>query len=159
MRHSLAIRSLCVPVLFLTVTVSARAIAAGDADPSVSTMRSVIDRYATDRNSLGRYYNLDLSPAYRERIGRFYEERLRELGAVDFEALDQAAKVDYLLLRNDVAYRPKQLRHGQKEVDQAAPLLPFAGAVIGLEDARRGVPDVDAPEYARALTEITGQVK
>src|SRR3989442_3523520 len=128
MRHSLAIRSLCVPVLFLTVTVSARAIAAGDADPSVSTMRSVIDRYATDRSSLGRYYNLDLSPAYRERIGRFYEERLRELGAVDFDALDQAGEGDYLLLRNDVAYPPQQRRHRQQEGGHAATPLSLVRA-------------------------------
>src|SRR2546428_12513624 len=119
MRHSLAIRSLCVPVLFLTVTVSARAIAAGDADPSVSTMRSIIDRYATDRSSLGRYYNLDLSPAYRERIGRFYEERLRELGAVDFDALDQAGEGDYPLLPQGRPPPPQQLPPRSKEANPA----------------------------------------
>src|SRR5215217_838254 len=106
MRHPFPARLLCVLVLCLAP--SARAAVAGDADPSVSAMRSVIDRYVTDRSSLGRFYNLDLSPAYRERMARFYEQRTRDLEAVDFDALDPSGKVDYLLLRNDVDYRPKQ---------------------------------------------------
>src|SRR3954447_21832829 len=132
MRHLFPARFLCVLVLCLAP--SARAAEPRDADPSVSPMRSMIDRYVTDRSSLGRYYNLDLSPAYRERMARLYEERVRSLQAVDFDGLDRSAKIDYLLLRNDLAYRPKQLRHEQKEIEQASSLLPFAATIIGLED-------------------------
>jgi uncharacterized protein (DUF885 family) len=156
MRHPFPTRFLCILVLCLAP--SARAADAPNADPSVSPMRSMMDRYVTDRTSVGRYYNLDLSPAYRERMARLYEERARALQAVEFDKLDQPGKVDYLLLRNEVAYRPKQLKHEQKETEQASALLPFAAAIIGLEDARRGVPDVDAQQYAKTLTEISRDI-
>jgi len=135
-----------------------RARAAGDADPSVSPMRSLIDRYQTDRRSVSRYYTAEVLPAYRERMRRLYEERRRELEAVNFDGLDQAGKVDYLLLRNDLAYRPKQLVHEQKDIDQAAALLPFANLVTTLEEARRAVPEIDAAQAARTLTDLTRQI-
>src|SRR4051794_22260364 len=146
-------------LVFAWVAVAApRASAAGDADPSVSPMRSVIEHYETDRRSLSRYYAAEGLPAYRERMRRLYDEWLRELGAVNFDALDQAGKIDYLLLRNDLTYRPKELRREQKEIEQAAALLPFAGLITGLEEARRGAPEVDGAQCAKTLTDLARQI-
>src|SRR5687768_11874575 len=144
-------------VAFL-LTIQSAIAAAPPHDPSVSAMRAVIDRYAEDRGALSRSYDDRFDPARRERMGRFLDERMKELEAVDFDKLDQAGKVDYLLLRNDLRFERKQLAHRQKELDEAAALLPFAAKIVELEQARRQVQEMDAPRSAKALTEISRQV-
>jgi len=131
---------------------------AEDVDPSVSRMRSVIDQYAEDRTTLRLTYAIPTSTARDDRLRSFYEQRLASLEAVDFDKLDQSGKVDYLLLRNDLRYALKQLAHSRRQVDEVASLLPFAGAVIDLEQARRRVETVDPEKCARTLTDITKQV-
>src|SRR5688500_6649508 len=123
-------------------------------DPSVAPMRAVIDRYAEDRGALSRTYSQPLSSARRERMGRFLDERSKALGAVDFDKLDQAGKVDYLLLRNELRFQQKQLAHRQKELDEVAALLPFAQPIVELELARRRVEEMDSAKAAKALTEV-----
>src|SRR5687767_3243139 len=84
---------------------------AADADPSVSPMRAVIDTYAEDRGAVSRSYSVPTSAARDERLRSFYAQRLAALDAVGFDALDQAGKVDYLLLKSELRYAVKQLGH------------------------------------------------
>ena len=141
--------------LSLTVCFTARA---QEADPSVSPMRAVIDRYAEDRGALSRSYGVPLAPARDQRLRSFYEQRLADLEKVDFDKLDQSGKVDYLLLRNEGRYSLKQLAHRRRQIDEVASLLPFAGTIVDLEQARRRVETVDPDTCARALTDISRQV-
>src|SRR5687767_6239481 len=158
LRCSCALAILVVAALAVSSASAADPDAIAKADPSVSPMRSVIDRYAADRTSIGRHDTVEISPAFRERMRRFYEQQRGALESVNFDGLDPAGKVDYLLLRNDLAYRPKQLRHEQEEAEQVASLVPFAAAIIGLEEARRGAPNVDGAAAAKTLAEVARQV-
>src|SRR3954452_219668 len=140
----------------VVVCVAGRARAA-DADPSVAPMRAVIDRYAEDRGALSRTYDDRLDPQRRQRLAQFLDERAKQLESVDFDHLDQAGRVDYLLLRNELRFEQKQLAHRQKELDESASLLPFAQTIVDLERARRRVEDLDPEKAAKSLTEISRQ--
>ena len=72
-------------------------------DPSLSLMRNLIETYSTDLSALRRYHNIDVSTARAERLRRFYEEQLRKVGAVDFNALDQDGRIDYLVSKTSFA--------------------------------------------------------
>ncbi|HZN65435.1 MAG TPA: hypothetical protein VFB66_09040, partial [Tepidisphaeraceae bacterium] len=131
---------------------------ADEKDPSVSPMRSAIERYRDDRGALSRTNNLQLSPARHERLKGFYDESLKSLERADFDALDTPGRVDYLLLRNELRYELKRLNHRKRELDEASSLLPFAQPIVELEQARRRVEDVDPTKSAEALTAISRQV-
>ena len=63
-----------------------------------SELRVVWDRYRLDLAALQRRYPIDYSPARQARLERFYGgwgERFNEL---DFDALTQEGKIDYILL-------------------------------------------------------------
>src|SRR5690242_13561358 len=81
----------------------------GDRDAAADVMRAMVERYALDRDALGRRY--PDSEAERERLTRFRDERLKELDAVDFEKLGRAGRIDYLLLRNKIAFEEKEQAH------------------------------------------------
>src|SRR5438105_9538381 len=131
---------------------------AADADPSVTPTRSLIDRYAEDRTALSRVYRVPTSAAQRERMGRFLDEETKALEATDFEKLDQAGRIDYLLLRNELQYQRKQIAHRARDVEEVASLLPFANTIVELEQSRRRVVEVDPEQCAKALTDISRQV-
>ena len=127
-------------------------------DSSASVMRGVIEQYAADLGTLERRYAIPTSTKARDRLRTFYEERLKSLAAVNFDALDQNGRVDYLLLRNKAAFELKQLGYEQKQLDEAAALLPFADAIVRLEAARRQMDKIDPEQSARDLVEIESQI-
>ena len=131
---------------------------ADEKDPSVSPMRSAIERYRDDRGALSRTNSLQISPARHERLKGFYGEALKSMEQADFDALDTPGRVDYLLLRNELRYELKRLDHRKRELDEASSLLPFAQPIVELEQARRRVEDVDPTKSAEALTAISRQV-
>jgi uncharacterized protein (DUF885 family) len=127
-------------------------------DPSLSAMRGLIEHYSTDRAALQRYYSIDVSTTRVERLRRYYEEQLRKLETVDFKALDQDGRIDFLLFQNQVRFELRELDHDQKRVSEVAGLLPFSQGVIQLEEARRRMEPVDSAKSAKALTEITDAI-
>ena len=56
------------------------------ASPS-PVMPAVTERFAADLGALRKFYDLPMDPASRDRLDRFYAERLAELDAMDYESL------------------------------------------------------------------------
>ena len=76
---------------------------------------------------------------------------MRLLENIRFDALSQAGKVDYLLLRARLQREQRQvLAEGQQEAE-IEPLIPFQQTIIGLEEARRRMETVDGQKTAIAL--------
>jgi uncharacterized protein (DUF885 family) len=132
--------------------------AASDRDPSLGVMRDLIERYSTDSGGLRRYHSIASSEKRTERLRQFYEERLRGAEAVDFDALDQDGRIDYLLFRNQLRFELRELEDDQKRRTEAAGLIPFAGSVVQLEESRRRMEPVEADKAARVLTEVSEQI-
>src|SRR6266536_327367 len=78
-------------------------------DTSGSEMRDLIENYNTNRGSLGRTYPDALSPARRARFKQFYEQWRESLAKIDFDAMGQDGRVDYLLFKNHLDHELRQL--------------------------------------------------
>jgi exonuclease III len=72
-------------------------------------MRPTIERYTADRGSLNRSSPIDYSPAHNAEMKQFYSEWLSRLSAVNFDAMGQDGRVDYLLFKNQLSYQLRQL--------------------------------------------------
>lgn len=123
--------------LLLTTLVVANGRAQSSPDPSVSTTRWLIETHRQDRAALDRLHNISLSPTRHERLGRLFDDTLADLRSLDFESLDQAGKVDWLLFRNHLEFERDQLAETAAKAGEIAPLIPFADVIIELEQGRR----------------------
>jgi uncharacterized protein (DUF885 family) len=121
-------------------------------------MRSSIERYAVDRGSLARSYPVAVSPGRRERFRKFYHEWFTSLQNLNFDAMSQDGKVDYILFKNHLEYELRQLEIQSRQVSEIEPLLPFAGKIIELEEARRRMEPINSAKVAATLTELRKQV-
>lgn len=124
------------------------------ADTSSSELRSMLDRYSADSQSLERAYPIRLSETRRARFERFYTEQQAALSRIDFDHLSESGRIDYLLFRNHLERLRKQLDLDAAQMTEMEPLIPFAKTIIGLEEARRRMEPVDARKAAQALAEM-----
>src|SRR5689334_9617448 len=124
----------------------------------VSEMRAAIERYTADRGSLTRSYPVAISPARRGRFKMFYEEWLASLKSLDFDAMSQDGKIDYLLFKNHLEYELRQLDLQAQQLGEVQPLVPFANTIIDLEEARRRMEPINSGQVAATLTELKKQV-
>jgi len=131
----------------------------GDLDAGQSELRAVIERYIADRGSLTRSYPVEASLARRSRMRRFYTDWLDRLAKLDFEALSQDGRIDYLLFRNHLHHELRQLDIREKALAEATPLIPFAQPIIDLEEARRRMQPIDAAKAAATLDSLNRQVE
>ena len=80
------------------------------------------------------------------------------LAAMNFDALSEEDKIDYLLLQNLVAANLHQLAMQKKQVEEMQPLLPFAKTIEYLMESKRLMQRPDAEKDAAALTELVKQI-
>ena len=71
---------------------------------SESELRDIIDRYAVDRQALGRRYGFAQSPERFARLKQFYADWQARLAKVDFAALGVEGRIDHVLLTHRLAY-------------------------------------------------------
>jgi len=123
-----------------------------------SEMREAIERYTVDRGSLTRSYPVAVSRARRERFKKFYTEWLDSLPKLNFDAMSQDGKIDYLLFKNHLEYELRQLDIQSRQISEIEPLVPFAAKIIELEEARRRMDPIDSAQVAATLNDLRKQV-
>jgi uncharacterized protein (DUF885 family) len=133
--------------------------AGAGAEPDQGGVRRMIEIFTADQGSLGRFYPLSGSPAAAARMRAFYGGWRDSLAKLDFSALGQESKVDYLLLDNYLRHQLSQLDRQAESRAESAPLLPFADAVTALVDARRFMQPVNPESTAAALTRLLRQTQ
>src|SRR5262245_360615 len=110
-------------VLLSCVTVAS----IGESAPgSGGDLRALIERYQADRGALGRFYTLTGSPTRVERLRASCAEWRAGLDALDFDVLDQDGRIDWLLLRAEIAGDELDLARESRHAAEEAPLLTFA---------------------------------
>ena len=132
---------------------------AAPADPSVSPTRSLIERFRNDRGALERLYNLELSTNRVARLGRLFDDNLAALEQLDFKALDQAGRIDWLLFRNQLQFEQRELDYGARKTAEVADLIPFASTIIELEENRRRLQSQEPRASAERVAALSAQVK
>ena len=131
----------------------------GDLDTSKSEMRPVIERYVADRGSLFRSYPVESSPARMARFKQFYSDWLTLIEKMNFDAMSQDGKADYVLFKFHVEHEQQQLELQNRSIAEIAPLLPFAQTITNLAEARRQMEKIDPQKAAAQLDEMTKQIE
>ncbi len=127
--------------------------------PTPSELRDLVERFDVDRDGLLRRYRVDYSPARRAARRDFATAWLARLRAgLRFDSLSQDGRVDFVLLRNVLEREQAELAREERLMTELAPLLPFAGAIFDLEEARRRMETVDPPAVARGLNRLGEEV-
>jgi uncharacterized protein (DUF885 family) len=123
-----------------------------------SELARVVARFEADRSLLHRRYSVEFSEVRRTRMRNFYNEWQRRLKEVDFGKLSQEARLDYILLDARLRSELLQLDRAGRRVAETAVYAPFAATIASLQDSRRGLELVKAPEAARTLALVAQQV-
>jgi uncharacterized protein (DUF885 family) len=124
-----------------------------------NSLREIIERYATDRDSLTRKYPIEISTTRANRLRSFTTDWLNALERLDFDTLSPDARIDYVLFRNHLSHELRRLDLWAKRQAEIAPLVPFTTSILGLEEARTRMATVDPEKIAAQLTELTAQVE
>ena len=131
---------------------------AAEPDPTLSPMRSFIEHDTTDAGSLERRYPVAASESRRERLQAFYAEEAKRLAAIEFSSLDQAGRIDYLLMAAKFRFDGRELERRRKQWADSSGLLPFAAKIVELAEAVQRGQAPDAEGWAKTLTEIETRI-
>ncbi|KAM0525626.1 hypothetical protein ACHAPE_000336 [Trichoderma viride] len=113
-----------------------------------------IRRIRVDLEELAVFYSVSVSPGRHERLRRYFSDELKALFSLDFEAMSQSDKVDFLLLRNFLRRKAHWL-YAQKESNKEIQrLIPFAQLITALCEARRDVDPINNERVAQQLDDI-----
>ncbi len=124
-----------------------------------SELRDIIERYSDDRFALMRRYNVDFSPTRREKLRGFYTAWQSQVGALNFDALSTAGRIDHVLLGTQIRYELALLNREEKIFAETRPLLPFAPTMIDLQEARRRMQPNNPAASAQTLFKLAKDVE
>lgn len=124
-----------------------------------SEMAAVIDRYLADAGALGRKYPSEWSPERNDRLARFRAGWLASLDAIDFDRLSRDARIDWLLLRNEIRRAERQSELDGIAREDSRELLPDPSLIVRLVDARERTPPMAGSEVASRLQELLTQTR
>ena len=80
---------------------------------------------------------ISISPARSDRLRLVFDDAEAQLEAtVDYDALDQPGKIDWLLFKNYLDFERATLASQRAKAEEIADMLPFAAAIIELEEDR-----------------------
>jgi len=117
-------------------------------------MRPQIERYTVDRGSLTRAFPVPMSPSRRDRFKQFYSDWLASLSKLDFDHMSEDGQIDYILFKNHLEYELRQIDIQSRQLDEIQALIPFAKAIIDLEETRRRMEPIDSAKVAIILTDL-----
>ncbi len=126
--------------------------------PESVALVDMLNDYEADRRSLGEFYPMSFDEPSLERLGRLQRHYQEQLGAVEFGALDQQGKVDYLLFRTHLDARLEELALSRRRLEEMRPLVPFAETVAALERARVAMEPLDYAAAAAALDGLGSEI-
>ena len=127
--------------------------------PAPADLVPLLERYASDLQSLRRFYDVQPSPTTDRVMRQFYEAWRASLQQVRFDSLPQEGRIDYLLFRNKLDHETRQLDLNRKRSEEIADLIRFAPAIIALKEARQRVDPLEPSAAASTLEQISKQME
>jgi Bacterial protein of unknown function (DUF885) len=126
--------------------------------PPAPQMPQLIEQFTADLKSLDRTYSAQLSPARLSRLEKFDRAELAMLKGMNFDALPEADKVDYLLLNNHLTADLHHLAIQKHQDEEMQPLLPFAETIEDLLENQRLMKRPDAEKAAALLSDMVKRI-
>jgi hypothetical protein len=128
-------------------------------NPSPSELRDVVGRFTADFQALQRRFDTPHSPDRLAALRGFLRGWTERVETIDFEPLAVEGRIDWILLARRLRHELRLLDREEERLRQAAPLAPFAPAVLRLADARRRLDTLDPRDAAKTLTEIADAIE
>jgi uncharacterized protein (DUF885 family) len=122
-------------------------------------LQDTVRLYTSDRWAVSRFYELPWSDVRFERFDKLYREWQGRLPQMDFEALNQQGRIDYVLLRNEIESQLGQQSVQRERLKEMDELLSFRGPVQELEAARWRLKSFEAQAAAAKVSALAEQVK
>ncbi len=126
--------------------------------PQTDEMRTFVERYSADLQAIHKSESTPRSKTERKDLDAFFTAWQQRLAAEPFDSFSQDAKIDYLLMRNQLQHERSMLDFEQKQISEIEPLVPFENTVAALADDLRRMHFVRASEAASVLHGIDQQV-
>ena len=123
-----------------------------------ASLVDLIYKYDADVQSVGKFYDLPWASSRFDRFDKLFADWRKRLEAVDFAALDQSGKVDYVLLRNDLEHSMAEIARERQRLSAMDQLLKFRAVIHELEQVRWRGEAVDGQSAAGKINEIAKQV-
>lgn len=127
-------------------------------DPSLPSVRGFVERYEADYRALKRSYSGPLSAKKAARRQDFFDRWMYHLDRINFDALSQDAKIDYLLLRNQLQYESRDLNRELQRVRETAGLIPFRDIIVTLAEDRRAMKPIQPRAAAEVLVSLAAAI-
>ncbi|KAG8355289.1 hypothetical protein FVEN_g6886 [Fusarium venenatum] len=122
------------------------------------SMTDHVIRTEADLGELNEFYNIDFASRRYEALEDYHKNEQDLLDEIDFESLDQEGKVDYIMLNTFHTRQLNNLDLQKTSKKSYEPLIPFAGDLVGLLEARQDVEPMKAKETAGLLNNITKSI-
>ncbi|CAI6099205.1 unnamed protein product [Clonostachys chloroleuca] len=122
------------------------------------SMADHVRRVQADLGEINALYNIDIAPRRYEATEGYHNSELKMLEGIDFDALDQDGKVDYIMLRTFHNRQLNNLKLKKASREQFIIIIPFADQLVGLLEARQDVKPLIPKDAAKTLNEITKSV-
>ena len=136
------------------------ALSVGSAEAAgLAEMQDSVRHYVVDNRTLSRAYDMAWSRTRFERMEQLYQEWAQRLPQLDFEALNQQGRIDYILLRNELGSEMDHLALQRQRLTEMEELLSFRSTIQDLESARAQMKPVDPQSAASQVTQLTERVK
>jgi len=124
-----------------------------------SELRVAVNRYLEDKAAIGRRYEVLYSPVRIERFTNFHLGWQQRLNELPFEELSKEGQIDYIALRNRIAYDLEVLQLEERRGAEIAPLLPFFDDLRQLQEDRHDRQRVHPRTAAGTLNDVAKQVE
>lgn len=121
-------------------------------------MPLLLDTYAADHRSLSIYYSVQTAPETLARFNQLSEEYLQRLEQLDFDALPQECKVDYILFKRNLEERIRENQVMTRETEKLNSYFPFAEKVYAFAKTRRQGGEIDAKALALEMEAMTKNI-
>ena len=123
-----------------------------------SKLADLVTEFEADNWALNRTYNIHESEEYYKRFSTFYSDWQKKMAAVDFNALSQHGKVDYILLKNLVNKGDYFLNQDRSEFDQVVQVSDFAKDIFPFIVERRRGKKPDSKQLAQDLQDASNTI-
>jgi hypothetical protein len=127
-----------------------------DTFDSIESIGERIKRVQCDQADIEDFYKVRFSPTRYARLEKFCNDELSSLDKEPFDAYDQEGKIDYLLLKNHLNRKVRQLKQDaikdEKVLIFIGSFFPFKFTI--LIQARQRVEPMDGKATATLLTEL-----
>ncbi len=145
--------------LMMATALAAR-VSCGESNESpLASLQDLMDAYVADHRAVTTTYDLPGADLRFDRLEALDTAWLTRLHAIPFNGLSQSAKVDYLLLRNDLDGELTDIARDRKKWTELDSVLSFRRDIYTLEQARLKNEPLDCQAAALRLSGLAKQIQ